>query len=666
VNDAPPASGAPADAPPPSAPAASVPEPTAPPPVVPRPRWYKRIVLYVVGYFRDEPLTFVTALVPFCFLSILLYTRLFRIEHGHFVPTNFIFDEQEALLANPYVRSVTEHGSHLHWIDAFRRDFWGLPHDRTIGSYRPLPDLVWRFLWMCGARDQSPFLDHWVNVLLHGVNGALVAILALRITKDRTMAWLAGALFTAAAVVTEAVSGVVGLADVLGTLGALLALCSLALPLWGMPIAVLASTLLGLYSKESALCVVPMVPYAALFFADVTHPKRPMRWVRALVCALATAAAFVFYVEQRRRSFPATIPHDLTVQANIGKPWEVRFYHGLLRWYAQPILPKDPLNNPLVNAKMPLRIAGALRVYVRGLGEVLLPYHLSGDYSSPQEPIPAHVIFPESVLGGLALVLPVILSPILGFWGIVKKRPLLALAGVSLLWIFVSYFPVSNIPILLPTVRAERFWYFPVIGTSMLLAMFFAWLLRETRARGRPVVGVAAVCVFLVWQSVAARAHANDYTNDLVFWNATRHAVPNSAKAHLNYSVMKGARGDMEARRKSNLRALELAPNWPMANIYMGDTLCRMHRVQEAWPYYKHGFELAPGDPNLVALALQCIWDEKYYPKVEDELAGMGAKNPGSWLDYLQRDLAEHGEENNGVDPKYRPRSYNEGPKDDN
>ena len=93
--------------------------------------------------------------------SSLVFTR-------HPFKTNFIFDEQEALLANPYVRSVVDKASPLHWLDAFRRDFWGLPPDRSIGSYRPIPDLVWRALWGMGARTQSPFLHHWVNVLLHG------------------------------------------------------------------------------------------------------------------------------------------------------------------------------------------------------------------------------------------------------------------------------------------------------------------------------------------------------------------------------------------------------------------------------------------------------------------------------------------------------------------
>jgi hypothetical protein len=41
----------------------------------------------------------------------------------------------------------------------------------------------------------------------------------------------------------------------------------------------------------------------------------------------------------------------------------------------------------------------------------------------------------------------------------------------------------------------------------------------------------------------------------------------------------------------------------------------------------------------------------------------MAAKHPGSWLAYLAYDILENGEEYKGVQPKYRPRGYNEGPK---
>lgn len=651
---------------------AGLPSPISPgpPPLV----FPRKQLNWVRVYFTEEATSFSTALVPMCFWSMILFTR--------WIKTNFIFDEQEALLANPYVRSVADPTSKIHWIDAFHRDFWGLLPDRSIGSYRPLPDLVWRLLWFLGARDQSPFLHHWVNVLIHGINGALMVVLASKLTKDRQVAWLTGAAFTASAVLTEAVSGVVGLADVLGALGAIMALLSLFLPLYWMPWAVFAATLIGLYSKESALCVVPLVPFAALFLSQVTHPKRPLRWVRMTVALAATAAAFVLYVEARRRMFQSPDAPEYAKALHVGRPASDRAFAAVLRWYHQPSLPKDPLNNPLVEASnMSLRVGGALRVWFRGLMQVIFPLTLSGDYSAPQEPVPASPWFFESVVGLAAMTIPWLLAPIVGFrswWKLRKAREqnpeheaasdLWPLMVVSMIWVIVSYFPVSNIPILLPTVRAERFWYFPVIGTSMILAVVFSRLLRWTkRFPGHwRWAGVAFVTAFFLFQSFSARRHANDYTDDLTFWDATRKAVPRSAKAHLNYSVMQGARGNLEERRRANVIALELAPNWPMASIYLGDTLCRMHRAAEAWPYYKHGFELAPNDPNLIALALQCLWDEKsLIGNVSTELAELGPKFPSSWLDFLQRDIIDNGTKNNGVDPKYRPRGYNEGPKGD-
>lgn len=619
-------------------------------------------------YFLDEDPVLLTALVPSCFLSMLLYTR-----HP---ATNFIFDEQEALLANPYVRAARDPAAHIGWLQAFKRDFWGLTPERTIGSYRPIPDIVWRALWKIGAREQSAFPHAYVNVLIHGLNGALVILLVFRWSRDRLTAWLAGGLFVATAVVTEAVTGVVGLADVLGGTGALLALLALSLPLRTMPVALAGASLLGLFSKESALCIVPLAPLAALLTAQITHPRRPLRWARAAVAALTVGVVFVFYVEARRRLFPVATPSALTIEANAGKPFAQRAFAAALRWYAQPMLPHDPLNNPLIEASPRYRVAGALRVYARGLMQLVVPRRLSGDYSAPQEPIPDRLVFPESVIGAVAMVLPLVICPILGVVAWIRLRfrrgagpvDLTPVVAFALVWIAVSYVPVSNIPVVLPTVRAERFWYFPAIASAMLLGILWAWLLRAAGDGWKLRGIVAALAIYVGYQALAARLHALDYTNDLVFWDATRKAVPNSAKAHLNYSVMLGARGNLEGRLESNEAALRLAPKWPMASVYEGDTLCRMHRAHEAIAYYLRGFDLGPNDMSLVALGLQCLWDEHELGEdapVREQLQELGDKYPGSWLKYLVDDTLASGEEYKGVNPKYRPRGYNEGPKKD-
>ncbi|MGE5787029.1 MAG: hypothetical protein ACM3ZE_20720, partial [Myxococcales bacterium] len=352
----------------------------------------------VVDYFASNDPVFVNAFAPALFLAAFLYVRS--------PVTNCIFDEQEALLANPYVN-----GGELKFLDAFKRDFWGLPSTRSIGSYRPLPNLIWRLLWPLG---NSPWLLHWANVVIHAASAALLASFVWSVTKQRRLGWWTGLIYVSLALLTEAVSGVVGLADMLGALFIILALHALHKPWFIAAPAIFLSILAGFFSKESELVAIPLVAAAALFTARALHPRRPLAILRAAVVLLATVAALVVYTEVRRRNFPVELPSDLAHPLDSHAAWYQRAMHAFLRWFRQPRLPADPMNNPLVRADLPHRIAGALRVYASGLGQLVLPLRLSGDYSFPAEPIPPKLVFPGSVLGAFALLAP----PIAAFFGL--------------------------------------------------------------------------------------------------------------------------------------------------------------------------------------------------------------------------------------------------------
>jgi hypothetical protein len=752
-----------------------------------KPRLHERAIALATDHFLRRDPTFWSLLAPLLVVSLILFTR--------WPGTNYIFDEQEALLANPYVNAT----GGLRFIDAIHRDFWGLPADRSVGSYRPIPDFFWRLLWHV---SKQPFFHHIYNVFFHAINGAILGLVTFSWTKRRGTAVLAAFLFVACAVLTEAVSGIVGIADVLGGMGALLALAALSLPGWAMPFAVFTAIVIGLFCKESAIVCVPLVPFAALLVAPFTHPHRPARVLRTVLAGVAAFGAFYLYVELRKRWFLSPLPSELAEPPPFEAGKLKRYAYDFLVWFHQAPLPKDPLNNPLASADTLHRVAGALRVYWRGLGQIVFPKTLSGDYSFPQEPIP-DLTRPREVVEILAGAVMMALPPVaaIGLWltALVRERrarkarvaafpsaaqgavenpytrdldrdprvtggldprlevsptrwrkvavgaallvlaglvvaldrhlhgyvitlpihaltlftftlpipavtlrlPLLAVAvpvgliglgivveaqsrlvrpdasgqavplgraGVVLValgfvWVVVSYFPHSNIPAVLPTVRAERFWYFPAIGTSMVLAVLFSWLSAAMKGFDRRIVPIF-VGLFFLFQGVMAYRHATNYRSDVDFWEATKDAVPNSAKAHLNYSVMKGARGDLETRLTESKKALELAPKWPMAYIYTGDTLCRLHRSAEAWPYYEKGFDEGPNELSLIALALGCLHDEKELMSHEDALRALAAAHEGSWIAYLAIDTLQNHEKNNGVDPKYRPRGYNEGPKE--
>ena len=611
----------------------------------------------VVDYFTNEDPFFATALLPALVLTAALYVRS--------PLSNYIFDEQEALLANPYVN-----GKGLRWWQAFQRDFWGLPSDHSIGSYRPIPNVVWRALWPLG---QSPWVLHWVNLLVHAIVAALLASLTLSITKVRRQAWLTGGAYLCFAVLTEAVTGVVGLADVLAVLCVLIALHALRRPLWLVAPAVFLSMLVGLFSKESAIVGVGLIPLAALLTSRTLDSPTPRALPRAVLSGLGAALALILYTEARRRWFPFESGADSQIVTGAHTPKLVRVFHAFLHWFHQPRLPADPMNNPLVSASFPYRVAGALRVYASGFIQVLFPNHLSGDYSFPAEPIPAKLVFGKSILGACLMVIPPLVG--IGLWltAVIKdwrsaatdalRTGNLRLCALGLIWFPLAYFPLSNIPVVLPTVRAERFWVLPALGCALVLGSALHRLLSVPSPRGRNVA-LSVVVAWFAFQGLQARLHACDYADDLAFWQAAARAVPRSAKAHLNYAVMLGTRSRMQERLKEGAIAQRLAPKWPMAHVYQGDTLCRMKRYDEAFPEYARGFKLGENEPNLIALGLQCLWDGKQIKKHEDELLKLAAESSDrSWLNFLIVDIVNDGEKYNGVQPKYRPRGYNEGPK---
>ena len=99
---------------------AAVSSPLPVPQPEPRERFWTRAGRWARDYFLAFDPTFLSALAPFIVLSIILFARS--------PATNYIFDEQEALLANPYVNAT----GGLRFIDAIHRDFWGLPPDRSV------------------------------------------------------------------------------------------------------------------------------------------------------------------------------------------------------------------------------------------------------------------------------------------------------------------------------------------------------------------------------------------------------------------------------------------------------------------------------------------------------------------------------------------------------
>lgn len=99
------------------------------------------------------------------------------------------------------------------WIKLIHNDFWGtdLSDTGSHGSYRPLCVLSFKINHLLGGF--RPVGYHLVNVLLHCLATGLVVKVARQLLPPLWGPAVAGALFAAHPIHTEAVAGIVGRAD---------------------------------------------------------------------------------------------------------------------------------------------------------------------------------------------------------------------------------------------------------------------------------------------------------------------------------------------------------------------------------------------------------------------------------------------------------------------
>lgn len=120
---------------------------------------------------------------------------------------DFCYDDSRAIKTNQDLLPETP------WTNIFYDDFWGtlLTHTGSHKSYRPLCTLSFRFNYALGGLDPSGY--HLVNIALHGAVTALFTSLSRLLLGGGLWSLLAGLLFAAHPIHTEAVAGVVGRAD---------------------------------------------------------------------------------------------------------------------------------------------------------------------------------------------------------------------------------------------------------------------------------------------------------------------------------------------------------------------------------------------------------------------------------------------------------------------
>lgn len=473
------------------------------------------------------------------------------------LPNLPVLDDGWAVLDNPIVRTLD-----------VRRAFgahYGHAGGPTLqGPFRPLATLTWSLQYALHGR--APLGYHLVNVLLHAVATALVALLALRLLRAAAPARAgpgalgAGLLFALHPAHVEAVAPIVARTDLLAAAGGLAALLLALGPRRPARLAgAFAALLAGMLSKETAAAVPVLYALAATLLPGAAglearpgfrRPERRRALASVALGSSVLAAAVVAYLAIRPG--PAAAPPEA-------------------RWFGT--WPPSVVWNTMTRA-----LAEYLRVLV-------FPARLSTDFGYAARIPFTQGFWPEAGLATAA-------------WGSVLAAGLLAarrapLFSLAVLWTFAALLPVLNV-VPIGVLMAERLLYLPSAGLCVWagqLPAAVAGRLRSPRARAA-VAGAGALVLLLL--AVRTLVRSADWRTPLSLWEAELTAAPRDPVVNNNLAVQYTARGEQRRALERLDVALAVAPAYWRAWVNRGIALQGLGDSRGALASFARASAIAP------------------------------------------------------------------------
>lgn len=320
-----------------------------------------------------------------------------------------------------------------------------------------------------------PNLLHFFNMLWYGLLCLLIyRTLVLLLTKNQKdespknyyIAFITTLLFTVHPLHTEVVANVKGLDEILALLGSVYTLYSISKSnyannnqsktKWG--IIALISFGLALFSKESAITFIAIIPLALFVFTNASAKaifklSVPLLLPVLLFLGVRQAVLKPTYAKE----IPKELLNDPFLVYNPKATYEA-FYPNAdvkkLKSYDQNTLQKMPKSNEL---------ATNFYTYSIYLKLLIVPYPLTVDY------YPRHIEVKS--FASPVVLLSVVLHLFLLIWAIrnIRNRNWIAF---GILYYFITFSIVSNFFFSIGANMAERFMFMPSLGFCLIVAIF--------------------------------------------------------------------------------------------------------------------------------------------------------------------------------------------------
>ena len=437
-------------------------------------------------------------------------------------------------------------------------------------NYRPVLLLTYAVEeWVHGNRA---WLFRAVNLVLHAAVTLAFASWLVALGFGAPESTASAALFAVATIHVEAVTSLVGRAELLA------ALCVFAVALLWLRAtregrlarrpyaAALGVFFLGVFVKENAV-VAPGVILLGELFRDGRGRSPREAWRGLSRSARWGLAGFIL-----------PLAALFAARRVVIKGFLISKEAGIFE-----------LENPLVVLSFPVRVVNALNLALRYLGKTFLPIHLSADHSAYALPLVRSLREPAAWPGLLGALAAAVFA--LALW---RRRPLAAL-GLCLFW--GALFPVSNVPFVIGTIFAERLAYLPSAGLFCFAAGLLAAPVREVPRPARPWRESLLFAVVVAYAAATA-ARNRVWKDDVTLYADMVAKFPGSAKAHYNVA-WDAQRESRRAEAVTQLReAVAIYPGYYDAWALLGKQLWDEKKWDEAIACYRKSVEIYPSYEN--------------------------------------------------------------------
>ncbi|KAL7645875.1 UNVERIFIED_CONTAM: hypothetical protein RMT77_002772 [Armadillidium vulgare] len=497
---------------------------------------------------------------------------------------DFVFDDSEAIVNNNDIRSDTPISS------LFRNDFWGtrLTHPSSHKSYRPLTVFSFRLNYLIGGL--KPFNYHVCNLILHCV----VSVMSLQIFSvvygnAPRAALLSSVLFATHPVHTEAVSGIVGRADLLCALFVFIALLCY--------VRAINETYEWQNKKKEDSCLRKPRIINILYFSVALSTTIAMLSKEVGITALGLCSAYdvlmahggivgrMIIIGLLERNFASVYWKQIqegTLRNLINRHVFLVIVGVLLlviRWIVMgSTVPKFmTVDNPASFLdSFIFRSLNYQYIYSLNCLLLFLPIWLCFDWSMGCIPVITSYTDPRL----LTLPLLWLVVGCLIYRGIVSKGKTSRCILISLALGIIPFLPASNLFFRVGFVIAERVLYIPVAGLCILVVAG----MRELRAAnliGKRCLQFGYVILITVF-ILRCRQRSRDWLTENQLFKSGLDVCPLNAKVHYNMGKVAADAGDVDEAVRRYREAIRLNKDYDQAMNNLANILKDQGQLDEA------------------------------------------------------------------------------------